>query len=108
MAQNFAFLAYGNTLAATVGGAAGAVTLTVGTTQTGLPATAARIWNSGTAIAYVLFGTGTTITAAGNAMPIPASVAPVVLRTGGVNTVQLATTGTITTTVFVTGGEGID
>jgi len=45
--------------------------------------------------------------AAANGMPLPVSVAPFVLRTGGVSTVQLGSTGTITTTIYVTGGEGV-
>lgn len=111
MAQNYAFLAFGNTVPAAVGGGAGVTTVTIGTSQTGLPATAVRIWNSGTAGAFILMDTATPLTVTGalaNGMPTPQSVAPFVLRTGGVQKLQLAATGTITTTVYVTGGEGID
>jgi len=111
MAQSYAFLAFGVTAPVTIGGAAGVSTITVGTTQTGLPATAVRLWNSGTGAAFILMGTGTTLTvtgAAANGMPIPVSVAPFVLRTGGVQSLQFGSTGTVTTTVYATGGEGID
>lgn len=109
MAQNFAFLSYGATSQVSV--AAALVTVTLGTTQTGLPATAVRLWNNGTGAAFIMLGTGTTLTvtgAAANGMPVPQSVAPFVLRTGGVSTIQLSTTGTVTTTIFATAGEGID
>lgn len=110
MAQNFSFLSYGATTAAAVGGAAGIATVTIGTAQTGLPATAIRIWNAGTSIAFIMIGNQTTLTTTGtaaNGMPMPVSVAPYVLRTGGVSTVQLGATSTFTTTIYVTGGEGI-
>ena len=111
MAQNYAFLSYGATSPVTVGGAAGISTVTVANSVTGLPATAIRIWNSGTNIAYAMIGTGTTLTVTGaavNGMPCPMSIAPFVLRSGGVNTVQFGLTSTFTTTIYVTGGEGID
>ena len=110
MAQNFSFLSYGATSAAVVGGAAGLGTVTIGTAQTGLPATAIRVWNSGTSIAFIMIGTGVTLTVTGsaaNGMPVPVSVAPFVLRTGGVATVQLGAASTFTTTIYVTGGEGV-
>jgi hypothetical protein len=107
MAQNFAFLNYGQTFAQAIGGAIGAVTLTIGTSATGLPATAARIWNSGTGVAFISFGTTPTVSSA-SSMIMPVSVAPYVLRTGGSSVVQMTTTGTVTTTVYITGGEGID
>ena len=111
MAQNSAFLSYGASTAASISGA-GITTVTIGTAATGLPATAVRLWNSGTAIAFIMIGTGsaTTLTvtgAAANGMPMPVSIAPFVLRTGGVSTVQLGCTGTFTNTIYVTGGEGI-
>lgn len=110
-AQNFAFLSYGATQTQVVGGAAGIVTLTVGVSQTGLPATAVRLWNAGTANAFIMMGNGTTLTVTGaaqNGMPVPVSVAPFVLRTGGVSPLQFGTTSTFTTTIYVSGGEGID
>ncbi len=111
MAQNFAFLSYGATSQNSVGPAL--VTVTVGTTATGLPATAVRLWNNGTGAAFIMIGTGTTLTTTGsaaNGMPVPQSVAPFVLRTGGASAVQLSTvsSGTVTTTIMVTAGEGID
>lgn len=111
MAQNFAFLAFGGTNQATVTGNAGVNTVTIGTSQTGLPATAVRVWNAGTALAFILTGTGVTLTttgAAANGMPVPQSVAPFVLRTGGVSTIQFGSTSTFTTTLSFTAGEGID
>lgn len=111
MAQNFAFLMYSASSVATVGGAAGPTTLTLGTSTTGLPATAVRLWNNGTQGAFILMGTGTTLTTTGgapNGMPVPASVSPFVLRTGGVTTIQLGAASTFTTTIFATAGEGID
>lgn len=110
MAQNFSFLSYGATTAQAVGGAAGVSTVTIGTAQTGLPATAVRLWNAGTSAAFIMIGNQTTLTvtgAAANGMPVPVSVAPFVLRTGGVSTVQLGATSTFTTTIYVTGGEGV-
>lgn len=111
MAQNYAFLAFGVTSPASIGPAL--VTVTLGTSATGLPATAVRLWNNGTAGAFVMIGTGTTLTTTGsaaNGMPVPQSVAPFVLRTGGVATIQLSTvsSSTNTTTIFATAGEGID
>jgi hypothetical protein len=43
-------------------------------------------------------------------MPIPQSVAPFVLRTGGNITFQVSavSSGTVTTTIMATAGEGID
>lgn len=111
MAQNYAFLAFGATQPCTVTGNAGINTVTLGTSATGLPATSCRIWNAGTALAFILFGTGTTMTTTGaaqNGMPVPASVAPFVLRTGGVSTVQFGSTSTFTTTIYLCAGEGID
>lgn len=110
MPQNAAFLSYGASTAASV--AASLITVTIGTSTTGLPATAVRLWNNGTAAAFCFIGTGTTLTTTGsaaNGMPLPQSIAPFVLRTGGVSTIQLSTLGTSTntTTIFVTGGEGI-
>lgn len=111
MAQNFAFLMYSPSAVATIGGAAGITTVSLGTSATGLPATAVRLWNNGTAAAFVLMGTGTTLTSTGgipNGMPVPASVSPFVLRTGGQTTIQLGAASTFTTTIFATAGEGID
>ena len=113
MAQNFAFLPYGATQPCTVTGNAGINTVTLGTSTTGLPATAVRIWNAGTALAFISFGTGTASTltttgAAQNGLPVPASVAPFVLRTGGVSTVQFGSTSTFTTTIYLCAGEGVD
>jgi hypothetical protein len=111
MAQNYAFLSFGATSNVSIGPALATVTL--GTSATGLPATAVRLWNNGTGVAFILFGSSTTLTttgAAANGMPIPQSVAPFVLRTGGISTFQLSTasSGTITTTIIATAGEGID
>lgn len=112
MAQNYAFSAYGVTQPCTVTGNGGINTVSIATTpSTGLPATSARLWNAGTALAFIMFGTGTTLTvtgAAANGMPAPQSVAPFVLRTGGVTTMQFGSTSTFTTTILVTAGEGID
>lgn len=108
MPQNAAFLPYGATSQASV--AAALVTVTLANSVTGLPATAVRLWNNGTAGAFIMIGTGVTLTvtgAAANGIPVPQSIAPFVLRTGGVGTIQLSTTGTNTTTIFCTGGEGI-
>lgn len=111
MAQNFAFLAYGATQQTSV--APSLITVTIGTTSTGLPPTAVRIWNNGTGAAFIMMGTATTLTttgAAANGMPVPQSVAPFVLRTGGATTIQMScvSSGTVTTTIFTTAGEGID
>lgn len=111
MAQNFAFLSYGATTNATVTGNAGINTATIGGSTTGIAAPSVRIWNAGTALAFIFIGTGTTLTttgAAANGMPVPQSVAPFVLRTGGVTTIQFGSTSTFTTTINFTAGEGID
>lgn len=108
MAQNAAFLSYGATQAVSV--AASLITVTVNNATTGIPASAVRLWNNGTAGCFIFIGTGVTMTvtgAAANGMPVPQSVSPFVLRTGGASTIQLQTTGTNTTTIFVTGGEGM-
>lgn len=110
MPQNAAFLPYGATTGASVGPAL--VTVTLANSVTGLPATAVRLWNNGTAGAFIMIGTGTTLTTTGsaaNGLPIPQSIAPFVLRTGGVGVIQLSTLGTSTntTTIYATGGEGI-
>lgn len=111
MAQNFAFLSYGATTLATVTGNGGINTATIGTNQTGLPATSVRIWNQGTQVAFIMMGTGVTLTTTGglaNGMPVPQSIAPFVLRTGGVSTIQFGSLTTFTTTLSLTAGEGID
>ena len=111
MAQNYAFLSYGATITATSTGNAGINTATLGGSATGIGPTAVRVWNSGTALAFIFFGTGTTLTttgAAANGMPVPQSIAPFVLRTGGVTTVQFGSTSTNTTNILLTAGEGID
>lgn len=108
MPQNAAFLSYGATSAVSV--AASLITVTVNNSTTGVPASAVRLWNNGTAAAFIMVGTGVTMTvtgAAANGLPVPQSVAPFVLRTGGASTIQMQTTGTNTTTIFVTGGEGM-
>lgn len=112
MAQNYAFLPYGATQPFTVTGNGGINTVSIATTPTtGLPATAGRIWNAGTALAFISFGTATTLTvtgAAANGIPVPQSVAPYVLRTGGATQLQFGSTSTFTTTILYTAGEGID
>ncbi len=111
MAQNFAFLPYGATTLATVGGAAGPGTITVNSSTTGIPPLSVRFWNAGTALAFIMMDTATGLTVTGglaNGMPVPQSCAPFVLRTGGATKVQFGSTGTITTTIYATAGEGID
>jgi hypothetical protein len=110
MAQNYAFLAYGATNQVSVGPAL--VTVTLSASTVGIAPSAVRLWNNGTGIAFILFGTTTLTTtgAAANGMPIPQSVAPFVLRTGGNITFQVSavSSGTVTTTIMATAGEGID
>lgn len=111
MAQNYAFLSYGASQQTSVGPAL--VTVTINSSTTGIAPTAVRLWNNGTAVAFIFMGTAVTLTttgAAANGMPIPQSVAPFVLRTGGATTIQISTasSGTNTTTIFSTAGEGID
>jgi len=110
LAQNAAFLSYGATTQATVTGNGGVNTITIGSSTVGLPALSARVWNAGTALAFILVGTATALTVTGglaNGMPCPQSVAPFVVRTGGVTLIQFGSTSTFTTTIMATAGEGV-
>ena len=101
------FLAIPPTVPVTVGGAAGATTLTLGPSTTGLPLESCRIVNAGTAIAFIQFVASGNTTTVGvtNAQPVLASQA-VVLATGGAPCIAFNTSGTITTTIYVSGGIG--
>ena len=90
----------------TVGGAAGATTMTFATTAVhGYPS--ARITNSGTANAFIQFITSANTVTVGvtNSQPVLAS-ASVVLATGGMQAMAFNAASTFTTTIFVTPGQG--
>lgn len=101
------FMAIGATSPVTVGGAAGATTLTLGVSTTGLPLESCRITNAGTAAAFIQFiaSGNTTTVGVTNAQPILASQS-VVLATAGQPCVASNAASTFTTTIFVTGGIG--
>lgn len=104
------FIAIGPTVPVSVGGAAGATTLTFSTGTTGLPLTAARIVNNGTSGATPLFvqfisSGNTTTVGITNSQPI-LSAQSVVLGTGGQPCVALNIGTTMTVTAYVTGGIG--
>lgn len=105
------FIAIGPTIPVVVGGAAGASTITFSTGTTGLPLTAARFLNNGTAGAGPVFvqfisSNNTTTVGITNSQPIPSGVGGVVLGTGGQPCVALNIGSTFTATIFVTGGIG--
>lgn len=99
------FLGLSPTVANTVGGAAGATTMTFSTSAVGYPS--ARIVNAGTANAFIQFITTSNTTTVGvtNAQPVLAS-ASVVLATGGMAAMAFNAASTFTTTIFVTPGQG--
>ena len=100
------FLGLTPTIINTVGGAAGATTMTFATTAV-QGYSSARITNQGTANAFIQFISSTNTTTVGvtNSIPILAS-SSVVLSTGGLTCVAFNAASTFTTTVFVTGGQG--
>ena len=100
-----AFQAVGATKNQTVGGAAGAVTVTIGPSTTGLPLDSVRITNAGTAAVFVQFisTTNTTTVAVTNAQPVLASQS-VILSTGGQPAIGLNASGTFTVTAYITAG----
>lgn len=104
------FIAIGATQNATVGGAAGATTLTFGVGTTGLPLTACRLAVVASAAAAPVFvqliaSNNTTTVGITNAQCLLVNQVAV-LGTGGQACIALNTSGTSTCTVFVTGGIG--
>lgn len=104
------FIAIGSTTPVTVGGAVGATTLTFGVGTTGLPLTAARfavVASAAAAPVFVQFissGNTTTVGITNAQCLLVNQVA--VLGTGGQPCVAFNTSGTSTSTIFVTGGIG--
>lgn len=109
--SKYAFLQYVNSTIKSVD-TAGA-TITIGATSTGLPTTAVRFQNLGTATVWVGMGTQSTSSASVTTNGIP--IMPVnnvgavqIFRTGGALTVGAFTVGaTQTGSILVTGGEGL-
>ena len=103
------FMAIGATIIQSVGGAAGAVTVTLGPSTTGLPLESCRITNIGTASVpiFVQFIATTNTTTVGitNAQPV-LSNSSVVLATGGQAAVAINVGSTFTVTAYVSGGIG--
>ena len=99
------FLALTSTVPNTVGGAAGATTMTFTPSADGYPSV--RIVNAGTANAFIQFiNTGNTVTVGvTNSQPVLASQS-VVLATGGFLAMGMNAASTFTTTLFVTAGQG--
>lgn len=95
------------TIATSVGGAAGAKTVTIGTSATGLPYNACRIACLGTATLYVQFiSTNNTVTVGvTNSQPILSNQIQN-LGTGGQPAIGLITAGTFTVTALITPGVG--
>ena len=109
--EKYAFLQYVNSVKQTID-TAGA-TITIGATSTGLPVNSVRVQNLSTATAWIGMGTqGTTsasVTSAGVSIQPTNQIGCVqVFRTGGALTVSAFTVGaTQTTSILVTGGEGL-
>jgi hypothetical protein len=99
------FLALTTTIPRTVGGVAGATTMTFTPSADGYPSV--RIVNAGTANAFIQFITtdNATTVAVTNSQPVLASQS-VVLATGGFLAMGMNTSSTFTTTIFVTAGQG--
>lgn len=104
------FIGIGATSPITVGGAAGATTLTFSTGTTGLPLTAARIAVVASAAAAPVFcqfiSSGNTVTVGVTNAQCLLVNQVAVLGTGGQPCVAFNTSGTSTCTIFVTGGIG--
>lgn len=99
------FQGVGATKSQTVGGAAGAVTVTLSPSTTGLPLDSVRITNAGTATLFVQFiaSNNTVTVGVTNAQPILSNQSAV-LATGGQPCVGLNASGTFTVTAFLTAG----
>lgn len=106
MALNLApFVAVGATQNSAVGGAAGAVTVTLGASTTGLPLNSARITNAGTQTLFFSFiaSSNTTTVGVTNSTPLLSNTSGV-FGTGGQPCVAFNAASTFTVTAFVTGG----
>lgn len=109
--EKFAFLQFADSVIGTPDTAG--VTLTIGGTTTGLPNTALRVINGGTATLWIGLGSRSTSSAAvttkGLMIPPANNYGCVqVIRTGGALTVAAFTVGaTQTTKIIITGGEGL-
>jgi hypothetical protein len=101
------FLAIGPTIIQTVGGAAGATTVTLGNSTTGLPLESVRIANVGTVAAFIqiINSSNTTTVGVTNAVPIISNQVGL-FATGGLPCVALNAASTFTVTCYITGGIG--
>src|SRR5512146_1633420 len=99
------FIAVGATQNTSVGGAAGAVTVTLTASNTGLPLPSARVTNAGTQTLYVQFiaTSNTTTVGVTNAQPVLTNNS-VIFGTGGAQAVAFNAASTFTVTAFVTSG----
>lgn len=108
MAMNLsAFMPVGTPQSKSIGGAAGANTLTFSIGQTGLPITACRVTNLGTATLFVQFISSNNTVTVGvtNAQPVLSNQTQY-FGTAGQPCVALNVASTFTVTAYITGGIG--